>query len=110
MKCVYVAGPLSLGDQKENVRLAMQAGSDLLSAGYAPLVPHAGFFTMEIAFPHADKVWLDADLAWVLKADMVLRLPGPSAGADTETKLAEEHGIPVFRGTATEFLSRTRDA
>lgn len=110
MKCVYIAGPLSLGSEKDNVRKAMEAGALMLDAGYAPYVPHAAYFSFEVAFPRGDEAWIQSDLAWVAKSDMVLRLPGPSAGADRETAIAAALNIPVFFGTATQFLSRTRDA
>jgi hypothetical protein len=40
--------------------------------------------------------WMRIDLDWVAVADAVLRLPGPSKGADMECARAKELGIPVF--------------
>ena len=53
---------------------------------------------------------LPVDLPWVAKADAVLRLPGPSRGADAEEAFAQAHGIPVFREIRDLFqlLPRTR--
>ena len=35
-------------------------------------------------------------MPWVAVADAVLRLPGLSKGADMETALARNKGVPVF--------------
>lgn len=115
-KRVYVAAPISRGNLTTNLHQAFRAGMSLLSAGFAPLVPHGSCFwgnrlvaapsvgPQGVAFrpekfsadvPH--QVWLDIDLPWVAVADAVLRLPGESTGADMEVEFAIENGIPVFR-------------
>ncbi len=92
---VYVAGPYSSGNMAANVRNAVAAGHRLLTLGFAPLVPHlTHFFDLMHEHPYED--WLQMDLAWVTVAEAVLRLPGVSAGADRETALALQLGIPVF--------------
>jgi len=40
--------------------------------------------------------WMEVDLAWVEVANIVLRLPGESVGADREVAQAIALGIPVF--------------
>jgi glycine cleavage system pyridoxal-binding protein P len=42
--------------------------------------------------------WLEMDLALIPRMDIVLRLPGESAGADKEVATAKQHGIPVAFG------------
>lgn len=92
---VYIAGPLSLGDRQANVRQAVEAGLELARLGYAPLIPH---LTNYIDGDDSLGVenWYEIDLAWLQVADAVLRLPGPSKGADEEERLAREWGIPVY--------------
>jgi hypothetical protein len=45
--------------------------------------------------PRTWEEWLDYDKPWLLASDVVLRIPGPSKGADLE-----EAGIPVFHATS----------
>lgn len=95
MVCVYVSGPYTHPDPCENTKKAVDAGNVLLDHGIAPLVPHLSHFWHTMTpRPYAD--WMALDLAWVLKSDAVLRLPGRSSGADQETELAIKNGIPVF--------------
>lgn len=49
--------------------------------------------------PHPYDFWIDIDLKWVRASDVVLRLEGPSPGADIEESEAKKHGIPVIGGT-----------
>lgn len=92
---VYVAGPFTQGVVERNVRNAVDAGERLLAAGLVPYVPHLNWL-WGYAHEHTWQEWLDLDLEWLSVCQAVLRLPGPSKGADVETKYAEEHGIPVF--------------
>jgi hypothetical protein len=91
----YVAGPLGTGqDRAANVARAMEAGVELLKAGYAPLVPHLTHFID----PHEGlgyERWLACDLAWIEAADFLFLLPGESPGAARERLFAREYGIPV---------------
>ena len=96
---IYVAGPYRLGDVDANVRCAMDAGTALLAMGHAPLVPHLNHY-WHLHAPHPERTWLDLDLAWLDVADAVLRLPGPSAGADRECEVARALEIPVFASLA----------
>lgn len=95
-KRVYISGPLlSSGDVEQNVADAMEAAIDLIAAGYAPLCPHLTWYLDQDGdIPHA--VWMEIDLPWVSVSDAVLRLPGPSAGADQECREAFDRGIPIY--------------
>jgi hypothetical protein len=91
---VYVAGPYTQGDVAQNVRRAIVAANVLLDRGYAPFVPHlTHFWHLLCPRPYAD--WLALDLVWLAQCDIVLRLPGPSNGADRECAAARAAGIPV---------------
>jgi hypothetical protein len=93
---VYVSGPLSQGDRHANVRRAIDVGLALIEHGFSPLIPHLTDYMdpSETKFSHG--IWLEVDLAWVKVADAVLRLSGPSVGADMECNLAQKLGIPVY--------------
>jgi hypothetical protein len=97
---VYVAGPLGTGpDRAANVARAMEAGVQLLEAGYAPLVPHL----MHFIDPHealGSERWLACELAWIEVADFMFFLPGESPGAGRERLFAREYAIPIVHSIA----------
>ena len=95
---VYVAGPISKGDLKENVRRGVSAGLRLLKAGYAPLIPHLSCYVDPEALigTLAYEWWLDSSLSFIEACDGLLRLDGESKGADREEAHARLHGVPVF--------------
>ena len=100
---VYVAGPMTQGDQIGNVRRAIDVAARLADAGLAPFVPHLSYL-WELVAPRTHAEWIDIDLAWVDAADAVLRLSGPSKGADLEEVHANEVGVPVFKGASDDDL------
>lgn len=97
---VYVAGQYTVGDTRENVRLAITAADDLLVGGFAPYVPHLTFY-WDRRFHHDYETWLELDLCWLAKCDALLRLPGESPGADREVQFAVQNDIPVFHNLST---------
>lgn len=92
---VYVAGPITIGDQIVNVRRGIDTSIQLLNLGYIPFCPHLSF-AWHLIQPMTHQQWLDYDLAWLAQCDCLLRLPGESKGADQEELFAKEMGIPVF--------------
>lgn len=112
-KRVFVAGPVVLGDLRENIRRACAAGKAMLEAGLAPFVPHLSCYMGQVQYevppgqwvgPEPEVLpwgmpvenWYETDLAWVAVADALLRLPGEGKGSDGEVARARELGIPVF--------------
>jgi hypothetical protein len=97
---VYVSGPISKGDLAHNIQQGRDATIELMKAGYAVLLPHLTCFLEsdtpchESGFAH--DVWMENDLPWVAVSHALLRLPGESKGADQETSLAKQLGIPVY--------------
>jgi uncharacterized protein DUF4406 len=91
---VYVAGPYTAGDPVINTARAIDAGTALLERGYAPFVPHLTMF-WHMKDPQKYETWLAYDFEWVASCDVLLRLPGPSSGADREVELANKLGIRV---------------
>ena len=102
---VYVAGPYSQGDVAVNVRNAFEAANRLADLGFAPFVPHSTHF-WHMLFPRPYDFWLELDRQFLPTCAVVLRLPGPSKGADCEVELARDLGLPVFysvEDVATHF-------
>lgn len=97
-KYVYVSGPLSNGNTLPrsecmvNIENALGVGEQLIKAGFIPYIPHLSWF-MEKALTY--NKWIDFDLHWVDKCDVVLRMPGESKGADKEVEYANSKGKPV---------------
>jgi hypothetical protein len=96
-KKVYISGPISIGDWDENFDQASDAHYSLGRLGFAPFNP---MLSMKLPWCHnplfSHEDWLEMDLPWVECADVLLRLPGESRGADREVAHAQEHGIPVY--------------
>lgn len=94
-RLIYVAGPYSNGDIAENVRKACEVGNELLKRGFIPFIPHLYLF-WHFAFPKSWETWMKIDLEILSRSDAVLRVGGPSVGADKEVRYAEKLGIPVY--------------
>ena len=94
---VYIAGPYTKGDVALNVRKAYEAANQLADLGFAPFVPHATHF-WHMIFPRPYEFWLELDKEFLPFCDALLRLPGPSNGADGEVEFARKLNIPVFTG------------
>lgn len=95
MTRIYVAGPYTVGDVAVNVRQAILAGNALFGAGYAPYIPHLTHFWHVVA-PHPYEDWMALDLVFLETCAALVRLPGPSRGADVEVAHAHRLGIPVY--------------
>ena len=99
MLYVYVSAPLvgSPGDNPEiNVRMALRIASQLMDEGIVPFVPHLAWY-MNGYHPRDEADWLNYyALPWLERCDAVLRIGGPSKGADIEMKFATTIGKPIF--------------
>lgn len=95
---VYIAGPMTVGDQLANIQLGQRVAKRLVLAGLAPFVPHmdAYIFFLPVADGAGYEDLLAWDFAFIEVCDAVLRLPGESPGADREEAFAQKKGIPVF--------------
>lgn len=91
---VYVAGPYS-SDPVMGIRAAIQAANEIWAAGGAPYVPHLTHFWHCIS-PKPYGEWLELDLIWLSRCEVLVRLPGISSGADKEVLNALRAGIPVY--------------
>lgn len=104
---VYVAGPYTRGDVAVNVGRACAAALDLMEAGFAAFCPHL-FHFLHLLRPQPYEFWIAQDLEWLDACDCILRLPGPSSGADGEVEVAREMEIPVF-GSVEQVIEAYRD-
>lgn len=94
---IYISGPITKGDQRQNVANASEVFKELAAMGLAPLCPHWSWFGQEydgVQLTHEQ--WMRIDKAWVEKADAILRIPGESDGADQEVAHADDHYVKVL--------------
>ena len=104
----YIAGPYTKGDVAMNVRNAVQAANEVLDAGHTPFVPHLNHL-WHLITPRPYQDWMRLDLKWLKVCDVMIRLPGESAGAeDREVAVARRIHIPVF-GSVKEFLDFVKE-
>lgn len=99
---VYLAGPITLA-RLDSTRDAARLYAELARRGHAPYLPHGAGLAVTLADPLPEAEWLRLGLAWLRTCDVVVRLPGESAGADAEVAEAERLGLPVVeavRGSA----------
>jgi hypothetical protein len=90
---------MTQGNWEQNILHAEAVARNLIQRGFSVFCPHlTGRMTDHETISHAD--WIENDLPWVQASDAVLRLPGPSAGADAECKHARRWGVPVFESIA----------
>lgn len=95
MKRIYVSGPYTKGDPCINTNIAIGYGNFVLDNGHVPFVPHLSHF-WHTATPRDYEDWMKIDFAFVEVCHALVRIPGPSSGADREIEHAILHGIPVF--------------
>jgi len=92
---VYVSAPYSQGDVALNIRRVIEMADKLLAAGYIPLVPHLTAL-WDLISPKSRNIWMEIDKVYLSKCDAVLRLDGPSIGANLEIRYAGKLGKPVY--------------
>jgi hypothetical protein len=92
---IYVAGPYTLGDVAMNVRDAIGYGTAIRKLGHFPYVPHLTHF-WHFLDPQPYDFWIALDNGWLHRCDAIIRIPGPSAGADAELARARKLGLLEF--------------
>jgi len=95
---VYLAGPISTGNQFGNVHAAIVDAARLRRAGFAVMVPHRCALDEMILGPQDYEAWMAEDFEMIRRSDAVVRRPGESKGSDREVEFAREIGRPVFFG------------
>ena len=102
---VYIAGPYS-SDPVRGTRAAVWAGETVLHYGDAPYIPHLTMF-WDLMFPHPYLAWIELDMEWLRVCEGLIRLPGPSDGADAEEAEARRLGLQVWQGVAAYVNSKS---
>ena len=97
MKVIYIASPYTKGDVAANVAVQIDAAHRILDMGHCPVAPLLSHY-LHIYRQRPYEDWMQMDLALIPKMDVVLRLPGESAGADGEVDKARECDIAVAYG------------
>ena len=100
MKVVYIAGPFrgkSSWDIEQNIRRAEELALEVWRAGAACICPHTNTRFFQNAAP--DEVWLDGDIAIMLRCDALLLTDDweRSSGARAEVACAEQANLPFFK-------------
>lgn len=93
---VYVAGPITKGDQAKNVRAAIDVSNEIANAGMFPFCPHLTWF-WHMVHSHENQFWYEQDFPWLEVCHALYRIPGESVGSDAEEEFARERGIAVVR-------------
>lgn len=99
-RVVYIAGPFRAANSWEIELNIIRAETLALEVwrtpGFCALCPHSNTRFFQGAAP--DEVWLEGDIAMMLRCDAVLLTADweKSAGARAEVLRAESAGIPVF--------------
>jgi hypothetical protein len=108
---VYISGPYSHPDPIANTRKMIKIADALFRLHVTPLVPHFTLF-WHLVRPRSYQFWLEYDLQLLSRADVVLRVPGRSEGADAEIAHARQLRIPVLHpgsGRIQDCVSAVRD-
>jgi hypothetical protein len=92
---VYVAGPYSKGDIDQNVANAIKVGDAIVDMGHTPYIPHLSHYWHKQC-PRPYEFWLEYDVVWMYKCDVLVRMSGDSSGADKEVALFRASGKPTI--------------
>lgn len=112
---VYIAGPMTNGTKDHfnmsKINEAIEANFTLIEHGFVPHCPHLTVFC-ELMHPHRISYaqWLELDKNYIDDCDVVLRIPGPSKGADKECAYAKYIACPVVSGLDNFLNTYKKDA
>ena len=103
---IYIAGPYSGRDAhgqhgymviEQNILNARAAMKELVNLGYGVFCPHTHSAHFEVITPDVGiDYWYEIDVHFLRLCHALLRLEGPSSGADKEIELCNELGIRVY--------------
>ena len=102
----YLAGALT-HDKRNVFNYVRKAGKKyvkLAKAGFVPYSPHFAILA-DISCGGLDyEDWLLLDFRWIDRCDALVRIEGPSSGADREVEYAKSKNIPTY--TWKEFCKK----
>jgi hypothetical protein len=101
---IMIAGPYRSGssnpsDWAENLRNLNQAAHAIFQKGHVPVIGVNMALPMiaTIGEEHYQQIMMPLSLRLTERCDAVLRIGGPSEGADQEVEMFVRRGLPVFR-------------
>ncbi len=94
-KSLYISGPISQGNMRENLDRGIDAGYEAWEAGWLPFIPHLGESLVNRHNMSYEAI-MAYDLQWVERCDALLRISGESPGAEREVALAKRLGKTVL--------------
>jgi hypothetical protein len=101
---IMVAGPYRTGtrtadEREENLRVLNRAAYEVLRRGHVPIIGvNLALPIIEVAGPEKyEEIMSPMSLAAADRCDAILRVGGPSAGADEEVERIRARGGTVFR-------------
>lgn len=96
-KYIYIACPMTIGDQFINTRRGIETFMMLLDRGFVPYCPTLSNFA-HLLFPRDYEVWMKHCFAVIDRHDAILAIDmeKESAGRGREIKYARETEKPVF--------------
>lgn len=101
MRKIFISSPYSADSQMlrtANVIRSMDAAEVLFRNGFEPMCPLLWHYYDELKPGRTWQQWINTCLTWLPSCDALVRLSGPSQGADIEVAEAMKLGIPVFFG------------
>jgi hypothetical protein len=104
---IYIAGPYTNGDQKENIFVALKIGDHVYKTGAIPYVPHLSHYWAMSTIDGLNRTyaeWMEICLNVVNRCDALIRLDGFSNGSDMEVKYAKSIPIPVFKENEIDLV------
>jgi hypothetical protein len=90
---VYISSPYT-GDEQANTDFQIDTAENLRNLGFLPYWPLCTHY-WNLKYSHSWEYWMEQDLEWIVRCDIVLRLGGKSRGADMEVAVAKRLDIPV---------------
>jgi hypothetical protein len=112
---VMIAGPYRSGtrtdlERAENLRALNRAACEVLARGHIPIVgANLALPIVEVAGAQRyDEIMMPLSLAVADRCDAVVRIGGPSEGADQEVQRVRAHGGIVY-GSLEELPPRIAD-
>jgi hypothetical protein len=100
---IMIAGPYSSGartddERAENLRAMNRAALEVFRRGHTPIIGvNLALPVIEVAGPDSfDELMMPLSLALAERCDAVLRIGGPSSGADQEVERIRARGGAVY--------------
>ena len=106
---ILIAGPYRSGTDDDPIRMehnlrALEAVAlPLFRAGHLPMIGEWAALPLlrvagsaRVGDAHWDEILYPVAHRLLARCDAVLRLPGDSAGADNDVRIARERGLPVY--------------